>query len=312
VDVKMDLKEFLDEYDIESWDRGKNVQAGCINIQCPFCDDQSNHLGIRLRDHSVKCWKCGKKSFIQLVKTLLNVSYKEAREISKKIETKIGTSKIDVDLYQKLIDTEGFCYIPKESTVHFPKIHKEYLRQRGFAPLKLIREYKLRAVYTTGKYAFRIIIPIYRDHKLVSFTSRDITDQSDIPYLHASPDEALIKAKQCVYNIDTVPEGGEAALVEGVFDCWKLGDRCVSTLGTNLSGQQYAEIARKNLKRLYILNDNDRAGKIAARITGQVLAPVVRHVEIVSFVGVLKKVEDPGKLTREQAEVIMRELGLRH
>jgi len=308
----MELKEFLDEYDIEYWEKGKNVQHGCVNIQCPFCDDTSNHLGIRLRDHSVKCWKCGKKSFINLVKTLLDVSYKEAREISKKIETSIKTPGTDIDLYQRLIDTEGFCYIPKESTVHFPKLHKNYLRERGFAPLKLIRKYRLRAVYTTGKYAFRIIIPIYKDHKLISFTSRDITDQSDIPYLHASPEESLIKAKQCVYNIDTVPEYGEGVLVEGVFDCWKLGDKCMCTLGTNLSGQQYTEIAKKNLKRLYVMNDNDRAGKIAARITAQALAPVVRHVEILSFVGVLKKVEDPGKLTREQAEVIMRELGLRH
>lgn len=305
----MDIIEFFDEHDIEYWKGGKNVSQGWINIQCPFCGDDSNHLGIRLKDLTCHCWKCGKKNLIKIISEVLNTSYKEARELSKEIEgSKVVLNVDPIDL-RRLGRTKHLVLMPDDASIHFPKLHREYLRGRGFPPFRIIRQYKLKAVYNSGKYCFRIIIPIFKNGELKSFTSRDVTGYGEPKYLHASPSESAVKAKDLIYNLDSVNEGGDAVLVEGVIDVWKLGDGAISTFGTNVSGKQYVELANKNIRTLFLLFDADKPGKIAAIKTSKIVAPIVDSVEIVKLDS---EKNDPGALSIEEAEIAMRELGLKH
>jgi len=308
----MELTEFFDEYDIKYWDRGKNVSQGWVNIQCPFCDDRSNHCGIRPKDLRVHCWKCGGKNFVKLVQRLVEeATPSEARRIAMSVESDgrtIQTSTDRLRIQDRELWQHNLVKVPKEATKHFPRLHREYLKMRNFKPFQLARKYKLRAIYNSGNYAFRIFIPIYVGGVLRSFTTRDVTGYGEPPYLHAMPKDALIKAKQLIYNVDNISPKREAVLVEGVFDVWRLGDNAISSLGTKLSGEQYIELNKLKLKKLYILFDNDRAGKINRKKVAEDVAPLVKRVEIVT---VPEMKSDPGELANADAEVLMRHLGLR-
>lgn len=298
----MNIIDFFTDYDIEYWERGKNVSPGWVNIQCvfPMCDDHSNHLGVNKKTLHVSCWKCGGHSIISLIMAIAQCSFPEAKEI----HNSLGG---DNDYYHRppmSNDTSSVfsdrVILPPESTIHFPKMHTRYLMHRGLKPRRTIRKYKLQAVHNTGKYKFRIIIPIFVNKVFVCFTSRDVTDMQDPPYLHASPEETILNAKKVIYNYDTVVSGGDAFLTEGPIDAWKMGDGAMSLLGVKHTEDQVKLIVKKNINRLFILFDNDKAGKKDARKLGKIMAPLVKKVEILT----LQRHGDPGELTISEARAI--------
>ncbi len=293
----MDLTELFEDYDVEYWTEGKNVSRGWINVQCPFCDDHSNHCGVRLKDFRVSCWKCGGHRLLSFITTLLDVSYSDAKAIAKSLSP--GEGKF----YPPLNGSSGIGLVtalPSESTSKFPHLHKKYLRSRGFPVIKTIRKYRLKAVGEVGHYKFRIVIPIYMDRKLVSFTTRDVTDRQEPKYKDATPEESSIDPKHLVYNIDSVPKGSDAFLVEGPLDAWKLGDGAISLGGVQFTERQVVIINKRKIRNLYILLDNDGPGKRAATRLSKVFAPLVKTCEILT----LDKVLDPGELTTSEVGVL--------
>ena len=305
----MELKEFLEDHGIEYWTSGKNVVNGWINIQCIFCDDDSNHLGVHRKSLKVSCWRCGNHNIINLIKELSGTTYNEAISIKKSLslgatDYGFGPPYAEDDASSLL---SAHVRLPQESRKYFPEKHIEYLRYRGFTdPEKIIRKYKLRSVYTTGKYKFRIIIPIMLNKKIVSFTSRDITGLQDPKYKHASPEESAIDVKRIIYNYDTVTTGSDAILVEGPIDVWKLGDKTISLLGIHHTEEQILSIKNKKIRNLFILFDNDKAGVAGAKRMAGIISPLVKSVEIVTF----NTIKDPGELKEEEAEILKRELGI--
>ena len=307
----MELKELLDDYDVEYWTEGKNVSKGWINVQCPFCDDESNHLGLSVTDLTASCWKCGKKNIINVIKTVCDISYKEAKGLFDNLEsseieyrkTKSDGLRIDTKVFEN-----NFVMIPEGATKILPKLHRDYLRKRRFNYRLIQRKYKIQAVYTTGDYSFRIIIPIYKNNQLVSFTSRDVTKYADLRYRHASQEECILRPKDLIYGYDDIEKGGDAILVEGVFDKWRLGKKAICGFGTHLSGKQIVELNSMRLRNLFIFYDQDPGGQSSAKLASKMLAPLVRSIEIIK---IPKFKGDPADLSKEKAELIMRSLDLK-
>jgi len=320
----MELIEFLDEHDIEYWTSGKNVRAGWLNIQCLFCDDESNHLGISMHNFKVHCWRCGHSTIVNVVKRIADITYKEAKNICDELSLgSLDANPPNAESYSSSEDLlSANVEMPRGSTRRFPEIHKQYLIGRGFRPdkvKKLIRRYRLRACHTyPPRYKFRIIIPVIQNRKIISFTSRSIIDDDPniIKYMEASPHpykengkkihECLIKPKHLVYNIDSVQEGSNALLVEGPMDVWKMGSRAICFFGVNFTEQQLIIVKNKKIKNMFIMFDNDRTGITNARIVARVLAPLVKKIEIIT----LGNVNDPGELKEEEATIIRNQLGL--
>lgn len=303
------MKEFFDEYGIEYWTSGKNVSKGWINVQCPFCEDYSNHLGIRYNDLRVNCWKCGYHPIVTLIIELLQCSFRDAKKLSLALEADLGEPPLTVE--KTLIRRSTLkVHLPQESSKNFTKLHIKYLKKRGFNPKKLIQKYKLRSVHTIGKYKFRIIIPFYQGGRLISFSSRDITGEQDPPYLHGDPEEAPISPKQLIYNYDSVTSGLDAFALEGPVDVWKMGDGAMGLTGIEYTEEQIRLIMKKNIRKLYIMFDSfkdgkpDKAGRRAAKKFARVVAPVVKRVEVLT----LTSKDDPGELTLSQVNSIKRDL----
>jgi hypothetical protein len=296
----MNIIEALEENGIRVWRGGKNVSKGWIGIRCPFCGDNSNHLGIHLDSLKCRCWKCGPHSLQSVFSEYLSIPKRDASELIKIIDR-----DFDQEVDDEADDAKKFYIkLPPEAEKHFPKEHLEYLRDRGFPPLKTIRQYRLRAVRHIGEYKFRIIIPIILNGKIVSFTSRDITGKSEIRYKAANK-EIYPNPKHYIYNFDSVPyKSKNVVLVEGPTDVWRLGAYAISFLGIKVHGKQLIQLARKKIHRLNILFDNDDAGRREAIKISKIISPFVKEVNIVS----LKEVADPGLLTKEQGEILMRKL----
>ena len=302
----MDIIELFEDYDIEYWTEGKNVSSGWVNIQCIFCQDDSNHLGIRKKDLKISCWRCGNHDMINFITGITELSRSEAFLISKRLS--LGAT----DTYPPAESSASSLLsaqvrLPQESRKYFPEKHLEYLKNRGFQdPEKIIRKYKLQAVHTIGKYKFRIIIPIILNRKILSFTSRDITEFQEPKYKHASANESAMDIKKLVYNIDTLTIGSDAILVEGPVDVWKLGKGAISFLGVNNTEEQVIVLKNKKIRNLFILFDNDRAGKREAKRIAKILSPLVKETEIVTF----KNINDPGELRTEEVAILRNQLGV--
>lgn len=302
----MKITEFLEDNGIEFWTTGKNVPKGCINIQCVFCDDNSNHLWINRKSLKVSCWRCGNHRLVNLIMEITGQPFRSSKQIENSLT--LGVGEYGVPPFQEstassILSTS--VTLPRESKKVFPEKHIRYLENRGFKASEIIRKYKLRAVHTVGKYKFRIIIPIILDRKIVSFTSRDITDQQEPKYRHASPSESAMSPKRLIYNSDTLTTGSDAILVEGPTDVWKLGNNTVSLLGLKYTEDQIIILMNKKIRNLFILFDNDKPGKKEARKIAKVLSPLVKRVEIIT----LETASDPGSLKTEEAKIIKRELG---
>lgn len=304
----MNIFEFLEDNDIQYWSEGKNVAIGHVNIQCPFCDDASNHCSISLSNLKVRCWRCGPHYLDQLISELIHCNFKEAKAIQKTLTGDWMAPPI-LEKQEEASSAKKATNLPSESTAHFPKMHTEYLEGRGFNPRQIIREHRLRACYTIGRYKFRIIIPIYLHNRLVSFTSRDVTGEQDPPYKNASSGEVILTPKRTVYNYDNIQPGGNAILVEGPIDVWKLGKPAISILGVEHTEDQILYLMKKKIDTLFILFDNDRAGRKAARKLGRVMASIIKNVELIFLKD--KKTKDPGALTISEAGFLKRRLGFK-
>lgn len=308
----MHIIEWLEEEEIEYWTDGKNVSQNWINIKCPFCEDSSNHCGINLDNLRVSCWICGKHSIANLILEITHCSFRASRRIARQLS--LGAEDYDNPPRSGIVGnaspntTPKNVNLPRESTLDFPKIHIEYLRSRGFTPpLKFIKKYKLLATHTIGKYRFRIIIPVYMNHKIVSFTSRDVTDQQDPKYLNAPNRDSQISIKNNIYNYDNLKNGSDAILVEGPLDVWKLGDSAVSLIGVKYTDRQIILLKNKMIRNLFIMFDNDIAGVKASRVLARIMAPLVNRIEIIKLQGI----NDPGELTVDEASILKYQLGFK-
>ena len=57
-----DVYEYLDDRGLVYSEEGDNVSEGWVNITCPFCGDDKNHMGINLRSKYFHCWICNESS----------------------------------------------------------------------------------------------------------------------------------------------------------------------------------------------------------------------------------------------------------
>jgi len=294
--MNYDIISYLEDRDIEYWTDGNNVTEGWVNIQCVYCDDDSNHLGINLSPyndtHFFHCWKCGERGNItRLVSTIEHCSFIKAKSILEQYNTNTEYKK---EKPTKVLKT--LLELPHHTTA-IPPEHEKYLIGRGFNPQELIEKYGLVFSTYAEKYRFKIIIPIYMNKQLVCFNTRGLNNKDR--YEACPNEEAVIPIKQTIYNIDTVKD--IAVIVEGPTDVWKLGDGAIATWGTAYAREQILLLAKKKIKLARVLFDPEsnaqkQANRLAQEIGGFI--PTVKVHELTNY-------EDPGKIPQDEAKQLM-------
>lgn len=278
---KFDIKAYLTSRGIPYKTSGENVTRGWIEIACvlPNCSDHKEHLGINLKSLIYKCWLCGGKGHaLHLISLIDNCSEGVARTIAKKFPLEDND-----EIWEDEPETiKKPFFLPEESSdKDWPSTHLNYLISRGFDPKIIIPRFQLRFVHTVGDYRFRIIIPIFINHQLVSFTSMDVLRQNDgrPPYQDCPLNQAIVPVKECLYNIDSVKD--KAIIYEGVTGVWRFGDGSVASFTSNLTSNQILLLKRKKVKEAFILYDPDAEQKgenMATQLSG-----IISHVEQIRF-----------------------------
>ena len=284
-----DIKEYFDDRSIPYWESGKNVTEGWINIQCPFCDDNSNHLGIDPSTMKTSCWRCGPQGMIlNLIMEIESCSYKEAKKIVEMFQSSVPYYTKNKE--RRIIEGD---ILPKQAE-ELKKVHKDYLINRGFDPDYLIEKYRLKACYTIGDYKYSIIVPVIVDGEIVNFTAMNIGGNGR-RYQHCPNDQAIIPMKECIYNIDSVRD--TALVVEGVTDVWKIGDGAIAVMGMEYTKEQILAIYNTRIRKAVVMFDaGDLEKKKAAKLANalSILIPIVEVIEL--------EFGDPGDFTKEEVK----------
>jgi 5S rRNA maturation endonuclease (ribonuclease M5) len=249
------FQQFLEDFNIPIPENNKNTGIGWINIQCPFCNDDKNHLGFNYEENYFHCWKCsdGLKGGYHPIKEVIEklVPFENAEEILNKYDTdQIIINKIHKKLNKikvKSIELPGGKLKP---------IHKEYLLNRNFDPNYLESKYKLKGTTHLTNYKYRIIIPIYFQNKVVSFQTRSLNNINR--YINCDPDKEIIPIKDVLYNYDNCKKD-YCILTEGVFKVFRLGDNSLASLGKNYTKNQIKLLTR--FKIVFIFFDPDLPGQ---------------------------------------------------
>lgn len=294
-----DYSRFLEEHDI---DYDPVNERGFLHIKCPFCSDHKKHGGINITSNEYICYRCGHHSIPELIYTLTGLiwneisrEYKLNPDISDQIYWKMNKKKEHATIIQYPLGTSNL----KEE-------HKQYLKNRGFDPEYLIRKYKIMATGPIGiiknknLFAFRIIIPIYYKHRIVSYQGRDWTGKADKRYMTYPEDLEIVHHKDILYGLDHIP-GDHIIVVEGIFDKWKLGDYAAATFGTGFTDAQVNIIA--DFKKVSIWFDPGKEAQKKAEELCKRLLGLRVDVEIISY-----SEGDPGSLSIQNAQDIIKEI----
>lgn len=261
---------------LESRGIGVHEMSGELRSRCPFCGSDSRHpFCVQERSGVFFCHACEEKGTgVTLVAKLLGLSYRDAaRYVRGKAYWRYAS---DAD-YEPVSPSVRATLPPEyrrlagsESVV--AGAYRDYAHSRGLSD-ELIQRYDI-GYAATGRYAGRLIVPVYQFGVLCSFVARAIGDRE--PKVLTPPGN---QQSRCLFNLDTVLGADSIVVVEGVFDALTLPDRCVASFGKRLSRAQAALLLRSGAKEVTFAFDGDaarEAARFAQRCVARFACRIVR------------------------------------
>lgn len=272
----MNFQKLFDDYKIKY---SLKTNRGWVNIRCPYCGGRSYKFGFNPKDDFCTCFACGYHDLESTLCKMLHLSRPELRGVLKDYSGRLS------------INTQLNAVKPKIRALKLPEreftnAETKYLKKRGFDPVYLKDKYFITGGGITGRWKYRVIIPIIYNGKVVSWTARSILDKQtlnelDIPrYKHLPIDESVIDPKKILYNLDNC-RGQSVVLLEGPFDVLKYDGNAVCSFGTAITEEQI-RILYERFKKIYIIFDNEAAAQEKARKYGLRLAALGVDVEIIN------------------------------
>lgn len=300
----------LQELNVFYADQGKNVTAGWVNVNCPFCHDPSWHLGINLLTNRCSCWKCGRRTsfFFYLKEKFGFDNYKLGKLLNQHSQMPLfrpegGHTRAENEKVRQCLKW------PSNVKDRPLPIHEKYLKKRGFNPQEIVPYYGLKFTGHNSKYTkddrtqidfkYRVLAPVIMQGKAVNFIGRDVTEtKSAIRYKNCPNEESIITTKDCLYNSDGVKD--IAIIVEGPTDVWNIGFGAVGVIGIKVTKRQIAYLQELHLKKVVLLFDE--GAKEEEDKLNDILSIFVP--EVFSLDEIWDDYDDPGSLTKAQVKEI--------
>lgn len=307
--LQFDVIAYLQDRNIPISYQSQHTSEGYVNIQCPFCHDASDHLGINISTKIANCWLCGGKNITKIVAALEGgCSYAEANTIIRQYANVLfGVGEIQPAHRAPVKLIPDYAYAPADLP-NWPAAHLECLERRRFDPALVVPKYRLHAVRQAPKYSWRILIPIIQNGRMVNFSAMDISGMKNLKYEACPNSKSLVPIKDTIYNIDTVTD--TMLIVEGYTDVWRIGDGTVAVMGLQFTPKQLQVIANKAPQRAFVLFDGedptdpkfetkhqkslDQAKKFALSLKG-----IVPSIEVIEM-----SHNDPGELTNAEVTAL--------
>jgi len=235
-----------------------------LRINCPFCQGNKK-LWINQEKKIVHCFKCEYGSRLNHFMQKLGEKFEDifnndpilaTRSWDRKFEERI--EDVFKGVFLKRNDDSGVVTLPENYVPLYERLSKEdivgaarYLRCRGVSDSDIIKHkigYCIR-----GMYAWRIIIPVYMEGNLVYYTGRWFA-QRQISKKYLNP---AIKKNSVIFNYDSIKEGSQVVICEGMFDAMKGGDGYIAILGKAMSTDQKRLLYRKKPSSVVVFLDPD-------------------------------------------------------
>ena len=290
------------------------VNRGWVNTNCPYCDTKidSFNMGFNPSGDYCTCWKCGGHSLRETLALLIGIKKSQLDEILPDYQGRTG---IAFRLNDRKIPKATRLELPTDT---FTSVERKYLRDRGYSPKFLHEKYGLVGGGVSGKWKYRIIVPLIVGGRIVSWTGRSILSKDKIKelniprYKNLSIEESIYSPKDLFYNIDNC-NGDTVVITEGAFDVMRLGDRfgnndnVICSWGTTMTQSQISTLKNK-FKKVYMMFDNEPEAQEKARKFGLQISAIGLDVEIVNFYEDFG-VNDGDECSEEQVAIIRKEFG---
>ena len=298
----MDIIQFLKDYEIDYTEGpDKNVKAGWIGMNCPFCPDPSNHLGYNVDDDKgFRCWRCGWHKRDETIAELAGTGIQHARAILQKYE-----GKSDLATSQEKGRQKKPFRLPSFTGPFLPA-HKKYLESRNFDPDRLQQEWNLKGTGPISSldgidYRLRILAPIYWMGQMVSFQGRDITGKSKTRYKACPVEYEIVEHQKILYTHPNRKPGGTGFIVEGFTDAWRIGINAAATFGIEYTWSQVKQICRM-FERVFVLYDEgEQAQQQAENLVKDIR---FRNIPAVN----IPVKDDPASMSQEEADYLVKQL----
>ena len=308
---------------IEDWLEGhvKILSRPRPNIffQCPACGTLKQKCSIHIRKGIGRCFRasCSLHSgfgFTKLITVVENCTWDAASRTAEEYADEIEELyKPKVALYPRDYPSNALPFESLVSIAHSTNDKLKmslavnglnYLVHERHLTLKQITEYSMGVGFedftvlvdgetrTVPRYGM-IIVPIYFNGELVSYTSRSLEMDgvrlNKVKHYNARSGEDYVPAGQVLFNFDVASElareRGILVIVEDVWSALKIGN-AVATTGSNLSDDQIHLLAINWQGPIAICRDNDTGGNNAAHQDLKKLSGFYEDVRIVVPSGV--------------------------
>lgn len=275
------LIEFLDS---RLGEHGGSVPE--LMYHCPFCAGRkgtvSNNrkLGVNAETGKARCWRCdfraGSADFLMRA-----VAKIEGERLDKDMLAAVaaGTSDVMLDSYDPRTEVVLRLYpelavrtltrvpLPDEF-VPIEQCRKKgmllgvnYLKLRG---AKIEDAIKMRVGYCdTGRYANRLVFPVYMDGVQVYHTNRQCVDLHPAKTINPKGAPGSYRAGDVLLNYDNVIGSEVVAVVEGPFSCMSMVDTNVATLGKHITVRQVnllSKLVERGTREIVVIRDPDAVG----------------------------------------------------
>ena len=292
------------------------VTSSGLYICCPFHDDENPSLGVDTRRGIFHCFSCGESGTIY--KLLAKIDGVSVDEIRGQYQEEWKAQRVLEDIEDQLFD-QAFEDV-EGSLPHLTRRYKEesfnrafplletseegtaYMHMRGLSD-ETIEMFDLRWGLA-GRYAGRVIIPVYDDvGKLLSYTGRAINPSVQPKTRKPRGNKALytLFGMYHLWLANDIKRKWETPLilVEGEIDSMYLQQMdfpAVATMGTSTLTSPQIDLIVDHGRRVLLMFDGDDAGRkatISAKAKLEKFLPV--------SVAELPEGKDPNDLNQRDA-----------
>ena len=253
----MTIAEILQEHGIPTvGDEHHHVRPGRTGWDCPYCSPGSGRFRMSYpgRGWRSGCWTCGWMSLADVLRDLTNLPIGKCIEMVKEINS--GWAPLPQH------QATGKLVIPT-GVEPMGKAHRRYLEQRGFDPAYCEEVWGIKGIGLAPRLSWRLFLPITHRGKMVSWTTRAISNDVERRYLNASPEEEAMPAKHVLFGADLATHA--VVVSEGQLDAIALGAGGVATSGLSYSREQVTLLSRFP-QRTICMDAGPAAQEVARRL----------------------------------------------
>lgn len=257
------------------------TSSGWHTLKCAVCDDYKTRAGFKFEHDTVAyhCFNCtftagyDPEKYQFLSSNMIDLldafhidpsEYRQVELEALKHHKHPTASKVKQDPNTELVEVAMPDYFEPLATSNskWAPVIKKYVTNVRKVELDKANFHIVKdsaSDFMLKQWAGYLIIPFYRNGKLVWYQGRDVTDTRPQKYKNLNVDSQCILSD---YDILTKDRQSPIFVIEGIFDAWSVGG--VAIFGNKIKAGQ-ATLLNKSSKRKIYIPDTTGNGDVGAR-----------------------------------------------